>query len=171
MRLYVSNHSYPELREIESRWEIHRTWWRAARTALRDRRLWAFAAIELMLLVAFIVGGTRAMSLIDARAARFAVGGAIIVAAHVACAGLALTWGGDLMRPHLRRASERARSACPRCGHLQTDRLIASAPDVRCAECGTIAPRSVFEPPFAIPARFLAFRLPFGSRGQESRET
>ena len=64
---------------------------------------------------------------------------------HIACAigavvtwgVLALSWGGDLMRPHLRKVSPIARSACPGCGHQLTSHLAGDEPMIRCPECGS----------------------------------
>ncbi|MCP5120309.1 MAG: hypothetical protein GY953_56665 [bacterium] len=69
---------------------------------------------------------------------------------------LILSWGGDLIRPHLRRVSETARHACPNCGYLLTGCLPPETPDVVCPECGRAVPASLFQAPFRIPRTFLA---------------
>lgn len=123
-RIYVSSDSYPEIRPIPTGWPRHRAWWRAFRSAFGDSRLWLLALIEIALVLIFI--GIR-----EQIVAGFAIGWdargpvtiAVVFAALFVIAAVHLSWGGDLMRPHLRRTNELARDACPNCGHLLTSQL------------------------------------------------
>ena len=159
VRFYLSNDSYPEVREIHSRWQRHLTWWRAFRSAAGDRRFWLFLIVQLILL-----GGWMAL---HAWLANLPRPGAVRTVIHIACAigavvtwgALALSWGGDLIRPHLRKVSPIARSACPGCGHQLTSQLAGDEPTIRCPECGSVMDRSAFEAPYAIPPEFRAIRL------------
>ncbi len=70
---------------------------------------------------------------------------------------LQISWGGDLMRPHLRAVSDVARYACPACGqslygHLGDDRTM-----VQCPECGARVDRRTFAPPYPIAREFRVF--------------
>jgi hypothetical protein len=159
VRFYLSHDSYPEVREIESRWQRHLTWWRGLGSAAADARFWRFLAVQLILLAGWIALHAW---LADRAWAR----GSVRMLSHVVCAAgavatwgvLALSWGGDLIRPHLRRVSPIARSACPGCGHQLTGQLAGDEPTIRCPECGAVLRRSVFEEPFAIPRQFRAIR-------------
>jgi hypothetical protein len=155
MRFYVSNHSYPELREMDSPWRRHVTWWRAFRSALGDLRFWRFFGIELLLLAGWFVLH-RVLTAIASETLRPLLDVGIGLAAITGWGVLALSWGGDLMRPHLRRVSALARDACPCCGHQLSSQIAEAADRVRCPECGESSPRSAFEPPYRIPGRFRA---------------
>jgi hypothetical protein len=159
VRLYVSSASYPELREIESPWDRHRTWWRAFGSAARDPRIWAFVLVEIVLLVGPLVVYTVGPAASRASIERWI---AIRLIPHTGAAVLAgvlaVSWAGDLMRPHLRRVSDVARRSCPGCGHLLAGP--GKTPGaVRCPECGAEVPGRVFEPPYPIPPTFRAFRF------------
>ena len=161
IRFYVSNDSYPELREISSRWERHRTWWRAFGSAFGDRRFLLFVLIEVLLRGGGIGAGVLMEHLLrfdlPGRLSLWAVAG---ICATITWGVLALSWGGDLMRPHLRRASPTARDACPACGHQLSGQLAqpTDSAAIRCPECGARVPRGLFSPPFEIPGEFLAVR-------------
>ena len=75
---------------------------------------------------------------------------------------LQISWGGDMMRSYLRAVSEKARYACPRCGHSLFGHLDGDADLVRCPECGADVVRDVFDWPHPIPLRYRAF--PFWRR-------
>lgn len=158
MRFYISNESYPELREIRSRWDRHRVWWRAFASALGDRRFWRFIVVQMLLLGGWIVvDRVAARPIVVPSEPAWAVHAAVAAAALTTWGVLALSWGGDLVRPHLRRVSSIARAACPGCGHQLTGHLDAAGAVVRCPECGAGSPRGLFDEPYAIPRVFLAF--------------
>ena len=156
-RIYFSNESYPELREIESRWERHKTWYRAFGSAFRDWRFWRFWAIQLV-----ILGGGAAVDRLARRITGRPFGWrgfmhvVLLAGAVVLNALLTVTWGGDLMRPHLRRVSPSAREACPECGHLLTGHLTEKGKMILCPECGGQIDSLVFDPPYRIPKKYLA---------------
>ena len=159
VRFYVSSESYPEIREIRSRWVRQVTWLRAFRSAWGDRRFRLFLAVQAVILLAWMVlaeFGPRWLGL--GFEDRWYVRGVVAVVAIGMWGLLALTWGGDLVRPHLRRVSEIARHACPQCGHQLTGHLAGDAAIVQCPECGAQVPRGVFEPPYEIPREFRAVR-------------
>ena len=66
---------------------------------------------------------------------------------------LIVTWGGDLLRPSLRKASTSARQSCPACGYLMKSQLAAGGNRIQCPECGDEIEWSVFVPPDTIPHR------------------
>ncbi|NNF43930.1 MAG: hypothetical protein HKO59_10465 [Phycisphaerales bacterium] len=160
MRFYVSNHSYPELREVESRWERHRIWWRAFRSAGGDVRFWIFAFVQAIVLLSWLAVSQFIMRRWGLGWAHTPLATLVGHAVAIALWGiLMLSWGGDLMRPHLRRVSPSARVACPECGQLLTGQLAGAAGrGVSCPECGEAIPGSVFRPPYEIPRRFRALR-------------
>jgi predicted RNA-binding Zn-ribbon protein involved in translation (DUF1610 family) len=170
LRFYLSNDSYPEVREIASRWQRHLTWWRAFRSAAGDRHFWLFLLVQMILLVGWVVLHAWLTDL----ARPHEPAGMII---HIACAvgavvtwgALALSWGGDLMRPHLRKVSLIARSACPNCGHQLTSQLAGDEASIRCPECGSVMGRSAFEAPYEIPPEFRAIRLRLARRARPGR--
>jgi hypothetical protein len=159
VRFYLSNDSYPEVREIHSRWQRHLAWWRAFRSAAGDRRFWRFLIVQFTLLAGWV-----ALHAWLADPTRLPGSARMII--HIACAigavttwgVLALSWGGDLMRPHLRKVSPIARCACPGCGHQLTSQLAGDEPLIRCPECGSAMGRSAFEAPYEIPPQFRAIR-------------
>jgi predicted RNA-binding Zn-ribbon protein involved in translation (DUF1610 family) len=159
VRLYVSNESYPELREIGSRWQRHLTWWRAFGSAFRDHRFWIFVAAQVVLVVGSWV---LAVMLVLEGPGGMNVRALWVVLAMILSGLLTVTWGGDLIRPHLRRVSSLSRDACPACGHLLTSqRRSEGGRSVRCPECGADVPRALFEQPHRIPPEFRALRLPW----------
>ncbi len=157
MRWYLSNYSYPEMRAIESFWERHRTWWRAFLSSLNDPKMWGFlliafslaclgGALNLLVDVQELMGSNSIPAAVVANLVTLAVTiGAAVV--------LSLTWGGDIMRPHLRRANPRCRSACPECGFCLTSQLGSLRPIFQCPECGQWLDRRPFEEPFPVNAR------------------
>jgi hypothetical protein len=87
VRFYLSNDSYPEVREIDSRWQRHLTWWRAFRSAASDRRFWLFLLVQAILLAGWV--------LLHAWLTEHAwVRGSARMLVHVICAvGAVVTWG------------------------------------------------------------------------------
>ena len=156
-RIYFSNESYPELREIESRWERHKTWYRAFGSAFRDWRFWRFWAIQLVILGGWFALDRLASRITDLPFVWEGFMHAVFLAGAVLLnALLTVTWGGDLMRPHLRRVSPSAREACPECGHLLTGHLTEKGKMILCPECGGQIDSLVFDPPYRIPKKYLA---------------
>lgn len=157
-RLYVTSASYPELREIDSQWARIKTWRRAFSLALRDFRLWRFFAV-LCLLTGLGYGvdrlAARGIQSLDA-VWMVILHGTVLLLAITFNGLLIVTWGGDLMRPSLRKASPSARLSCPACGYLMTSQLATDGSHVLCPECGEEIERSVFTPPFTIPHRYRA---------------
>lgn len=159
-RVYLTNDSYPELRDVPFGWARSVTWWRAIRHAGRHRDFLVFLASQLVFLLGLI-----ALGFVIAAAAGLGPGASRIV--HILCGGAALgvfgylqvSWGGDMMRRHLRAVSEIARYACPGCGHSLFGHLQDQdeRPRVRCPECAEEIEREVFDPPYRVPRRFHAF--------------
>lgn len=158
-RIYFSNDSYPELREIESRWEQSKTWWRAFRSAFFDLRLWVFALVQILQWTAWWLIHRQLLGTLDLSTLQIqVVGGACLTLAIIVHALLTVTWGGDLMRPHLRRVSLIAREACPSCGYQLTSQLLGTKHLIDCPECGESIPRESFAEPFPIPRPYRAWR-------------
>ncbi len=158
VRLYVTNDSYPELREIDAQWARTRTWWRAISRAARTRDFWVFVAAQAAVFVAPVLAAAVLSSALGLeRGTTRAVDSAAIVAGAIAFAYLQVSWGGDMMRRHLRAVSETARYACPRCGQNLFGHLDEGRSAVRCPECADDVDRAVFEPPYPIPRHLRAF--------------
>lgn len=155
MRFYVSNASYPEMRNIESRWQRHVTWWKAFLSATRDARIWGFLVVGVLAAVAAWIPWEFAIRFVKAsngsRASIELLMGAGAVSAFVGWSVVALTLGGDLMRPHLRRVNPACRDACPECGyHLRSQLADDQSRVVPCPECGKTWFRDAFESPYRI---------------------
>ncbi len=156
-RIYVSSVSYPELREVESIMERHRIWRRSFRSALSDYRFWRFFVVQSVLLSGWLLLDQFVM-------ARVTMPEVWMIATHLGVAAAAITlfgyftvtWGGDIMRPHLRRINAIAREACPNCGHLLTSHLHGEGDLLPCPECGDRIERTTFLPPYRIPRRYRA---------------
>ncbi len=157
MRWYLSNDSYPEMRAIESFWERHRTWWRAFGSSLSDPKMWGFLAIVFSLAC---LGG--ALNLLidvdDLLGPHLPSVGVIANLLSIfitigAAVAISLTWGGDIMRPHLRRVNPRCRTCCPECGHCLTSQLQTPQPVIQCPECGQWLNRRPFEEPYPCNVR------------------
>ena len=158
-RLYVTNDSYPELRGITARWSRTRTWWRAIRLAATRRHFWIFVAVQAAVLVGANALATIGLPTPASRAA-VAVRVSIAVASLGVVSYLQVSWGGDMMRRHLRAVSDVARYACPSCGQSLFGHLDDAgdpATTVRCPECAAEVARDIFEPPYPIPRAFRAF--------------
>ena len=157
MRFYLNNDSYPEMRPFDSpaeRWVI---WYRAFRSSLTDRRVLAFVFAQVGLFVFAGLFAWAAASLIDRADPGWRDIGVTIAcwvptgAACVVSTYLALSWGGDVVRPHLRAVSSICRDTCPRCGHLLTSQRASEIPSFACPECGEPVEKALFSPPYAIP--------------------
>jgi DNA-directed RNA polymerase subunit RPC12/RpoP len=162
-RLYLSNNSYPELREIHPRWARSVTWWRAFRLSIRRGRFWGFVATQVGLAFGCFLAA-RTLKAVDVGRVvpdglvfTFFGAGWLIVFAY-----LQVSWGGDMMRSYLRAVSEKARYACPRCGHSLFGHVDGDADHVRCPECGADVACDIFAWPHPIPLHFRAF--PFWRR-------
>jgi rubredoxin len=176
-KLYLTNDSYPELRDV-AQWARTVTWWNAIRRAFGDARFWAFLASQAACLAALVATAGAVESALDpASPVRPFVHAAAALGWLCAFAWLQVSWGGDIMRSHLRAVSPVARWACPGCGHSlvghvgkeeATERRSdgatkggeesAAAPaPIRCPECAAMIGREVFEPPYRIPREFRAF--------------
>ena len=161
VRLYLSNDSYPELREFHGGFVARLSvWTRAFMSAACEWPIWVCFALQFSCNVIGAFWGLFLSELILGQIdLRWLLVGWIcgVVPAGV----LALSWGGDIIRPHLRRHNLVARRACPGCGHTLTSQLgLLRDPDttsVRCPECGVSIPAEVFQPPFVLPRQFRAF--------------
>ncbi|MBL1216141.1 MAG: hypothetical protein D8M59_01450 [Planctomycetes bacterium] len=155
-RFYVSNESYPELREVQPKRKRHVVWWRAFRSAAHDVKFWRFLLCSwgiclLWLPVHIGVIGPRMIvngTLQDPW--KDWVGFIVFFALVGSASYLALTWGGDIMRPHLRRVEPVCREACPGCGHRLTSQIAGNDETIQCPECGRWWGRSPFEEPYQI---------------------
>jgi DNA-directed RNA polymerase subunit RPC12/RpoP len=159
LRVYLTNDSYPELRNLPLGWSRSRTWWKAIHHAMGTWRFWGFAATQALLLGIFVAADGLTVAVAGLR-------GFSGLAAHVGFGVLALgvfaylqvSWGGDMMRAHLRAVSEHARYACPHCGQSLYAHIEAhGAETIRCPECGSVVERSVFAPPYQVPPACRAF--------------
>ncbi len=159
-RLYLTNDSYPELRDVAPQWARTVTWWKAILRAFGEMRFWAFLASQAACFLALAVSVAAIYDAFDFRVRTFFLGIAVLAWLST-FAYLQVSWGGDLMRSHLRAVSPIARHACPNCGHSLVGHLesgAAAAPaTIRCPECGATISRDLFEPPYRIPRRFRAF--------------
>jgi hypothetical protein len=54
LRVYLTNDSYPELRNLPLGWSRSRTWWKAIHHAMGTWRFWGFAATQALLLGIFV---------------------------------------------------------------------------------------------------------------------
>lgn len=161
VRLYVTNDSYPELREIDAQWARTLTWWHAIARAARHRDFWVFVVAQVVLFTGLQVGAAVLIATagLEHGAARAAAGASIVLGV-LTFAYLQASWGGDMMRRHLRAVSETARYACPCCGqnlfgHLQES--AGTTATVRCPECADLVDPVIFRPPYAIPRHARAF--------------
>ena len=163
-RLYLTNDSYPELRDINRQWARTATWWRAILHAFGYGRFRVFMAAQAAIFLAYLLLAAVVVSHLDLgwKIGPFVHGG-VALAWVVVFGYLQVSWGGDLMRSHLRAVSQTARYACPGCGHSligHVQRDAAGDPpgvSIRCPECAAQVPRELFEPPYRVPPRFRAF--------------
>ena len=157
MRLYLTNESYPELRGIRRGWSRSATWWRAIAHATRHARFWVFVATQASILVLLVVTDRLLVAFVGPEAERPALHVAIALGAFAVFSYLQTTWGGDMMRSHLRAVSDVARYACLGCGQSLYGHIDGESPEVTCPECGARIKRAIFEPPYRTPREFRAF--------------
>ncbi len=156
--LYLNNDSYPELRDIQPRWVRTLTWWRAITRAAGHADFWIFAATQIGLLGCFVLLDVVTVVAADLEPGRSRIVHIVFgVCALGVFSYLQVSWGGDMMRRHLRAVSEVARYACPGCGHSLFGHLGQGQGSIRCPECGSEIDRDTFAPPYRVPARFRAF--------------
>ncbi len=142
MRIYWTNESYPEMRPLTKRWQRHRVWWRAFYLVRTDWRIYLF-----FLAVGVILLGCGWLDALLQETLRLTVKQALMLHTGMAVLGvlaggmLFLTWGGHLMRLHLRRANPLCAECCPNCGYLLSGQLQApesAEGQLRCPECGRV---------------------------------
>jgi hypothetical protein len=121
----------------------------------RDPAFWLFAATQVLVLAIGIVLAAM-LSDVGPTAWEPVVSGAAVVVALAIDGLLTLSWGGDVMRPHLRRVCPSARTSCPACGHGLQGHLDDAGETVRCPECAAEVPVAMFDAPYRIPRRFRA---------------
>lgn len=157
MRLYLTNESYPELREVRRGWPRSRTWWRAIARATRHADFRVFAATQVAIIVSLIVADRLCVAFLGPEADRPWLHIGLALAAFLVFAYLQTTWGGDMMRSYLRAVSDVARYACPNCGQSLYGHMDEGTAAVKCPECGVLVDRAIFEPPYRTPREFRAF--------------
>ncbi len=150
LRIYLTNESYPELRGVRRGWTRSATWWRAIDHAARHARFWIFAVTQASILAVLIAVNWM---LVEWPVVQVA----IALFAFAVFSYLQTTWGGDMMRSHLRAVSDIARYACPNCGQSLYGHLDEESTSVRCPECGVQIRRAIFEPTHRTPREFRAF--------------
>ncbi len=156
--VYLSSESYPELRDIGSRWARNVIWWRAFRRAFRHLDFWSLLLTQAGIVAAFIAADVLVVLTVDLRpAATRSVHAVAAVSALLVFGYLLVSWGGDIMRRHLRGVSDVARYACPGCGHSLVGHLDSNDERLRCPECAARTSRETFEPPFPIPREYRVF--------------
>jgi len=150
LRLYLTNESYPELRGIRRGWSRSATWWRAIAHATRHARFWVFVATQASVVVVFVAVNWL---LVPWPVVQVAIG----LFAFAVFSYLQTTWGGDIMRSHLRAVSDVARYACPSCGQSLYGHIDDESREITCPECGSRVERAIFEVPYRVPREFQAF--------------
>ncbi len=157
LRLYLTNESYPELRGVRRGWSRSATWWRAIAHAARHAPFWVFVATQASIVVAFVIADRMLVAFVGPEAERPALHVAIALGAFAVFSYLQTTWGGDMMRSHLRAVSDVARYACPACGQSLYGHIDDESPEITCPECGARVERAIFEVPYKTPREFRAF--------------
>ncbi|MCH7798308.1 MAG: hypothetical protein IID28_07655 [Planctomycetes bacterium] len=157
LRLYLTNESYPELRGVRRGLPRSRTWWRAMAHATRHAGIWLFAVTQVLIVVGFAAADRAVLLLVDEPRIQVIAHVSFGVAALIVFGYLQTSWGGDIMRSHLRAVSDIARYACPNCGQSLYGHLDEESATVRCPECGARIQRAIFEPPHRTPPEFRAF--------------
>jgi len=158
IRIYLNNDSYPELRGIRRGWTRSLTWWRAIARGMRHVDFWVFMATQAAILAAFVAADRAVVVFAGLEgAAATAVNTVFGLSGLFVFGYLQSSWGGDMMRSHLRAVSDIARYACPSCGQSLFGHLDDQPEFVRCPECGSHVGRAIFEPPYRTPKEFRAF--------------
>lgn len=169
MRIYLSNESYPELRHMPVGWARSSTWWRAIAHAARHTHFWVFTGVQVVLVAGFLVADGLTIVVSGLGQTGNAVAHVAYGMAAIGVFGyLQVSWGGDMMRRHLRAVSEEARYACPFCGqslyaHVvgRSDEAMERRSDeggaIRCPECAARVKRAVFTEPYLIPPECRVF--------------
>lgn len=150
-RIYISNDSYPELRNLPRGWERHKAWWRAFRCAVRRSEFWYFLLPTIGLALSFVALGLGVS--VRFKSPIFMVAGWSTVMGAVAFWGWrTITVGGDMIRPFLRRTTDLCGESCPNCGYHLRGQLLGEAVSfpIRCPECGVEFGRESFEEPFLV---------------------
>ncbi len=150
LRIYLTNESYPELRGVRRGWSRSATWWRAIDDAARHARFWVFVVTQASILAVLIAVNWM---LVPWPVVQVAIG----LFAFAVFSYLQTTWGGDIMRSHLRAVSDVARYACPSCGQSLYGHIEDESPQITCPECGARVERAIFRPPYRTPREFRAF--------------
>jgi DNA-directed RNA polymerase subunit RPC12/RpoP len=150
LRIYLTNESYPELRGVRRGWTRSATWWRAIDHAARHARFWVFAVTQASILAVLIAVNWM---LVEWHVVQIA----IALFAFAVFSYLQTTWGGDMMRSHLRAVSDIARYACPSCGQSLYGHIEDEGPQITCPECGARVDRAILKPPYRTPRQFRAF--------------
>ena len=150
LRIYLTNESYPELRGVRRGWSRSATWWRAIDDAARHARFWVFVVTQASILAVLIAVSWMLVPWPVVQVA-------IALVAFAVFSYLQTTWGGDIMRSHLRAVSDVARYACPSCGQSLYGHIEDESPQITCPECGARVERAIFRPPYRTPREFRAF--------------
>ncbi len=151
MRFYISNESYPELRAVTPGWARHVAWWRAFGCAVRSGTFWLFVSVTAVatlaaaILTAWMLASTPLAERVGFVLPLF---GALTAGSAVQIV-LTLSWGGEMMRRHLRRGNAVCAQTCPGCGHLLTPQIASGAYPILCPECGGRSGRECFQEPFS----------------------
>ncbi len=116
-----------------------------------------FAATQVLIVAGFVAADWAVAPLMDGQRAHGIAHVSFGVAALIVFGYLQTSWGGDIMRSHLRAVSDIARYACPNCGQSLYGHLDQESATVRCPECGADIQRAIFEAPHRTPSEFRAF--------------
>jgi len=153
MRIYITNESYPEIRNIKPGWQRHVTWWKAFLHALRD---WRFYLIFVLIIVIQIfppVLFTWLQTTFPRQRWSIPVTVVTSLIINLVLLIFLLTWGGGIMRIHLRAADPRCASTCPECGYDLTSHLEEDSRTIRCPECGTSFEKDSFHRVNSLPRK------------------
>ncbi len=116
-----------------------------------------FAATQVFIVAGFVAADRAVALLVDDPRILGVAHVSFGVAALMVFGYLQTSWGGDIMRSHLRAVSDIAKYACPNCGQSLYGHLDEESVSVRGPECGAEIQRAIFEPPYRTPGEFRAF--------------